>query len=84
MPGTATSEVEVTNISKHGFWIFVDEHELFLSFEDFPWFERAPVGAILQVERPSPNHLHWPEIDVDLTVDCIEHPEKYPLKASSF
>ncbi len=83
MPGTATSEVEVTNISKHGFWIFIDEHELFLLFDDFPWFEQAPVRAILQVERPGPNHLHWPKLDVDLTIDSIEDPEKYPLKASS-
>ena len=67
MPGTATSEVEVTNISKHGFWILLDERELFLPFDQFPWFEQAPVGAILEVERPSAHHLYWPKIDVDLT-----------------
>lgn len=81
MPGTVTSEVEVTNISKHGFWILIDERELFLPFDEFPWFEQAPVRAILQVERPSAQHLYWPAIDVDLTVDSIEHPEKYPLRA---
>jgi hypothetical protein len=26
-------------------------------------------------------HLYWPDADVDLTVDAIEHPERYPLKA---
>jgi hypothetical protein len=36
MPGTSTSAVEVTNISKHGFWLLLDGHELFLSFDHFP------------------------------------------------
>jgi len=79
-PATATSDVEVTNISKHGFWILVDERELFLPFEEFPWFGAAPVAAILKVERPQPHHLYWPDLDVDLTLESIEHPERYPLR----
>ena len=83
MPGTATSEVEVTNISKHGLWILVDERELFMPFDEFPWFRAAPVEAILRVERPQPHHLYWPDVDVDLTLDSIENPEKYPLKSGT-
>ena len=79
MPGIATSDTEVTNISKHGFWLLLDGSEHFVSFEQFPWFEEAAVGAILVVERPQPHHLHWPRLDVDLTVDSIIHPERYPL-----
>lgn len=81
MPGPATSEAEVTNISQHGFWLLLDERELFLPFEEFPWFKRAPVEAILRLERPQPHHLYWPELDVDLSVASIENPERYPLKA---
>lgn len=81
MPGPATSEAEVTNISQHGFWLLLDGRELFLPFEDFPWFRRASVEAILRLERPAPGHLHWPALDVDLSVESIEHPERYPLKA---
>jgi len=80
-PGANTSGVEVTNISRHGFWVLLDDRELFLPFEEFPWFRGAPVEAILEVELPQPDHLYWPVLDVDLTVDCIEHPEKYPLRA---
>lgn len=76
-----TSPVEVTNISQHGFWVLVDDHELFLPFEEFPWFKAAAVQAIHNVERPQPNHLYWPDLDVDLTIDSIEHPERYPLRA---
>ncbi|HEV7672421.1 MAG TPA: hypothetical protein VGS22_28210 [Thermoanaerobaculia bacterium] len=32
-------QVEVTNVSKHGFWIFLDDEEMFLPFVEFPWFE---------------------------------------------
>jgi hypothetical protein len=81
MPGAATSQVEVTNISQHGFWLLLDSRELFLSFEDFPWFKQATVAAILRLERPVPGHLHWPDLDIDLAVDSIEHPERYPLKS---
>ncbi len=83
MPGTSTSTLEVTNISEHGFWLLLDGRELFLPFEDFPWFKRAPVDAILRLERPAPGHLHWPDLDVDLAIESIEHPERYPLKSNA-
>ena len=82
-PGPITSDVEVTNISRHGFWVLLAGRELFLPFEEFPWFRSAPVEAILRVERPQPNHLYWPDLDVDLSVDSIEHPERFPLSSRS-
>lgn len=81
MPGTAISDHEVTNISKHGFWLLIDGREMFLPFEEFPWFKRAPVEALLRVERPMHGHLRWPDLDVDLALDSIEHPERYPLRS---
>ena len=78
-PGPGTSLVEVTNVSSHGFWLFIGERELFVAFRDFPWFREASIRAITQVELPSPHHLYWPELDVDLAVESIEHPGKYPL-----
>jgi hypothetical protein len=79
--GTDTSDVEVTNISRHGFWLLLAEKELFLPFAEFPWFKDAPVSAILHVEWPQPHHLYWPDLDVDLAVESIEHPERFPLVA---
>jgi hypothetical protein len=78
-PGPSTSPVEVTNVSPHGFWLFIGQRELFVAFRDFPWFKEASIAAITRVELPSPHHLYWPELDVDLAVESIEHPEKYPL-----
>ncbi len=78
-PGVSTSPVEVTNISNHGFWLLLENEELFLPFSEFPWFRDVPVGKILHVELPSSDHLYWPELDVDLSIESIRHPEKFPL-----
>lgn len=77
--GRSTSPVEVTNVSAHGFWLFVVDRELFVSFAQFPWFREAAIGAITNVQLPSPHHLYWPDLDIDLALESIEHPEKYPL-----
>jgi hypothetical protein len=83
MHGNITSAAEVTNISKHGFWLLLDEEELLLPFEQFPWFRSATVEQITNVERPSPEHLYWPSLDVDLAVQFIRQPEAFPLLAKS-
>jgi len=77
--GLSTFPVEVTNISRHGFWLLLKDEELFLPFSDFPWFQDAAVRKILNVDLLSPNHLYWPELDVDLAVESIRHPERFPL-----
>jgi len=79
--GKSTSEAEVTQISRHGIWLLLKEKEYFLSFENFPWFKNAPVAAIHNVELLNEHHLYWPDLDVDLAVESIEHPERFPLAA---
>jgi len=81
--GIPTSEAEVTNVSPHGLWLFSQGKEFFLSFQDFPWFKNAPIGHLVAVEEVSSGHFHWPELDIDLGLDTIENPEKYPLTASA-
>lgn len=76
--GRSTS-VEVTNVSGNGFWLLLDGNELFVSFKQFPWFRDASIGHLVNVERPAGHHLHWPDLDVDLAVDSLTHPERYPL-----
>ena len=76
-----TSAAEVTHISSHGVWLLAGGRELFMSYEDFPWFKDVPVGKILNVEEPVPGHFYWPDLDVDLSAEIIEHPERFPLKA---
>ena len=77
--GKRTSAAEVTNISSHGFWLLLADEELFVPFKEFPWFKDASVSEILKVEWPQPQHLYWPDLDVDVVVESIRHPEKFPL-----
>lgn len=83
MLGTDTSEVEVTQISRHGIWLLLQEEEHFLSFENFPWFKDAPVFFIHNVELLNEHHLYWPDLDVDVAVESITHTEQFPLIASN-
>jgi 3-oxoacyl-[acyl-carrier protein] reductase len=60
-------KVELTNVSGHGLWLMIDDEELALPFDQFPWFRDATIAQLSVIERPSPDHLHWPLLDVDLT-----------------
>lgn len=79
MPGSNTSAPEVTNVSQHGLWLLLEREELFMPFDSFPWFREAPIGKVLHVEQPSSHHLYWPDLDIDLSVESIRHPEQFPL-----
>jgi len=76
--GIRTSEVEVTNVSSHGFWLLFGDRERFLSFETFPWFRDATIAQRVRVQLLSAGHLYWPDLDVDSAVESIDHPERFP------
>ncbi len=78
-PGSSTLAVEVGNVTRQGFWLLLDGRELFLPFEQFPWFRDASIAGLTAIERPSAHHLYWPELDIDLAVESIDHPDRYPL-----
>jgi len=77
--GKNISKVEVQNISEHGLWLFVNNAEYFLPFDLFPWFRDAKVSQVQNVELSHGHHLHWPMLDIDLELESIEHPERYPV-----
>lgn len=81
--GEGTLDVEVTNVSKHGFWLLLNQKELFLPFDTFPWFREAPIGKLVNVEPVTAEHLYWPDLDVDLELECILHPEHFPLTSAA-
>ena len=60
-------------------WLLLKQEELFLSFQNFPWFKEAPVSAIHKVELINEHRLYWPSLDVDLAVESIKCPEDFPL-----
>ena len=74
-----TSPVEIGNIDGHGLWLLVEDKEYFLPYEEFPWFRNATVGQIVKVELLHGDHLYWPDLDVDLSIDSLVNLESFPL-----
>lgn len=83
MPGTITLDVEVTNVSKHCLWLLLGDEELAVPFSDFPWFKKATIEQLSDVQRPTQDHLYWPQLDVDLSIESIRRPEDFPLASRS-
>jgi len=79
--GNATLAAEVTNISSHGIWLLHNNREFFLSYEQYPWFKDQPVKSIIHIQEPTQGHFYWPDLDVDLSVEILEDPTRFPLKA---
>jgi hypothetical protein len=74
---------EVTRASKHGFWLLLGDEELLLPFTEFPWFKDATIKQLCDVDWPSPDHLYWPLLDVDLSVEAVRHPKHFPLASKT-
>jgi len=81
--GICTSQIEITQVSSQGFWLLLPNEELFLSFENFPWFKDVTVKELCEVEWPSENHIYWPNLDIDLSIESIKDPAAFPLKYKS-
>jgi len=81
MLGAPISEVEVSLASNKGFWLLLGDEELFVPYAEFPWFKKATIEQMTKIEWPTPNHLYWPLIDVDLSVESIRNPGKFPLQS---
>ena len=78
LTGRRISEVEVTQISKGGIWILIDDKEYFLPFEKVPWFKNANVGQIHNVQFLNAHELHWPDLNLNLSVESFGQPDHVP------
>ncbi|HEX3594717.1 MAG TPA: DUF2442 domain-containing protein [Polyangiaceae bacterium] len=78
--GARTSgEAEVAGVTPHAVWVLAGGRELMLDFARFPWFSDATMAEICDVEFLHGQHLRWPKLDVDLHIDSVENPERFPL-----
>ena len=84
--GVATSpnnkgiQAEVTNISVFGFWLLIENEEYFVPFADYPAFKQATIVQIYEMVVLSPTQFHWPELDIDIELTALQHPDKFPLQ----
>jgi len=67
----------ITNIERDGFWLLTSEGEYFISFADYPDFQNATVAQIHNFSW-SYDGFHWPDLDIDIELEVLKHPEQFP------
>lgn len=70
---------DVLMINDRGIMISVLGQDYFLSYNRVPWMKDATISDVLDVRMSGKNAIEWPKLDVDLEIDSLRHPERYPL-----
>ena len=73
------TSVSVLMINAQGMMLSVLGQDYFLSYNRVPWLRDARVSSALNVRMCGPNAIEWPELDIDLEIESLKHPERYPL-----
>ena len=69
----------VLMIDTQGMMLSVPGQDSFMSYNRVPRLRDARVSSALNVRMAGPNAIEWPELDVDLEIESLKHPERYPL-----
>jgi hypothetical protein len=77
-PEKSLEQGQITSIEQDGFWLLTNEEEFFVPFERYPGFQKARIDQIFLFEGDD-EAFHWPELDIDIELEALRHPEKYPL-----
>jgi hypothetical protein len=77
-PENALEQAQLTSIEQDGFWLLTKEGEFFVPFERYPAFQKAKVEQIFDFEEDN-EAFYWSTLDIDIELDALKHPEKYPL-----
>ena len=77
-PENALEQTQITSIEQDGFWLLTKEGEFFVPFDRYPAFQEAKVEQIFDFEEDS-EAFYWSHLDIDIELDALKHPEKYPL-----
>ncbi|MFA7576932.1 MAG: DUF2442 domain-containing protein [Candidatus Muiribacteriota bacterium] len=78
--GKNISNYEISNINSNGIWIIINDYEYFINFKNYPEFKQANLNDIFLFEYNEPDHLYWEKLDIDIELDSLENPERFPLK----
>ena len=76
---TNSTSVDVLMINEKGVMISVMGQDFFLSYNRVPWMRDATINEVLDVRMNGKNAIEWPKLEVDLEVESLRHPERYPL-----
>ena len=73
------TQVSVLMINDKGIMLSVLGNDYFVSYNRIPWMKYASISDALEVKMSGRNAIEWPKLDVDLEIDSLKHPERYPL-----
>ena len=76
---TNSTLADVLMINDRGIMISVLGQEYFLSYNRVPWMRDATINEVLDIRMSGKNAIEWPKLDVDLEIESLRHPERYPL-----
>ena len=76
---SANTLVSVSMVNAQGIMLTVQGQDYFLSYNRIPWMQDAPIRSVLNVQMSGPEAIEWPDLDIDLEIDSLRHPERYPL-----
>ena len=76
---TSDTLVSVLMINAQGIMISVKGNDYFLSYNRIPWMKDASIRNVLNVKLEGRDAISWPDLDVDLEIERLRHPERYPL-----
>jgi len=75
----SNTSVSVLMINGQGIMISVGGQDYFLSYNRVPWMREASINDVLNVQMCGAEAVEWPALDVDLELDSLRYPERYPL-----
>ena len=73
------TSVNVLMINSQGILLNVMGNDYFVSYNRLPWMKDASIRSVLNVKMAGVNAIEWPDLDVDLEINSLKHPEQYPL-----
>lgn len=66
-------------INAQGIMLSVQGNDYFISYNRMPWLKDTRISDVLNVKMSGRSAIEWTALDVDLEIESLKHPERYPL-----
>lgn len=76
---TQHTSVSVLMINAQGIMLSVQGNDFFISYNRMPWLKDARISDVLNVRMSGRSAIEWEILGVDLEIESLKHPERYPL-----
>lgn len=73
------TSVSVLMINAQGIMLSVQGNDFFISYNRMPWLRDARISDVLNVRMSGRSAIEWETLGVDLEIESLKHPERYPL-----